>query len=43
MEILNNIEIHISSVLMHDLNVDVQLLLPLTYHIIWHKYDAHVA
>ena len=42
MDILHNISIHIYSVEMHDLTVDTHTLSPLPYHIIWHKYDAHV-
>ena len=35
--------IHICSVEVHDQNEDIQTLWPLTYHMIWHKYDVHVA
>ena len=42
MSIWHNIEIHISSVVMHDLNLDMHILLPLPYNMLWHKYNAHV-
>ena len=42
MEIWHNIEIHISSVVMHHLTAYIHTLLPLPYQILWYKYDAHV-
>ena len=39
----NNIKIHISSVLTHDLTVSMHTFLPLPCHMLWRKYDAHVA
>ena len=43
LDIWHNIAIHISSVVTHDLTVDMHTLLPLPYHMFWRKYDAHVA
>ena len=43
MDILHNIEIQISSVVMHDLTVYMHMLLYFPYQILCHKYDAHVA
>ena len=43
MEIWNNIAIHISSLVMHDLTVDMHTFSPFPYHIRWHKYEVHVA
>ena len=43
MDIWHNIEIHIFSVVMHYLTVDMHTMLPFPYPMFWHKYDAHVA
>ena len=43
MNIWYSISIPIYSVAMHDLTMDIHTFLPLIYHILWHKYDAHVA
>ena len=43
LDIWHNIKIYISSVVTRDLTVDMHTFFPLPYHIIWRKYDAHVA
>ena len=43
LDIWHNIAIHISSVLTHDMTLDMHTLLPLSYQTLWRKYDAHVA
>ena len=43
LDIWNNITIHFFILVMHDLNVSIHTLLPLSCHIIWRKYEGHVA
>ena len=43
LDIWNNIIIHISSLVMHDMTVSMHTVLPFPYHMIWLKYDARVA
>ena len=43
LEIWHNIAIHISSVVTHDMTVSMHIFLPLPCHMLWRKYDAHVA
>ena len=43
MESWNSTAIHISSVEVHYQNEDTRTLLHFPYHMLWHKYDAHVA
>ena len=42
MDIWHNTTIHISSVIIHDLTVDMHKFLPFPYHMLWYKYYAHV-
>ena len=42
LDIFHNIAIHISSVVTHDLTVDIHTLLHIPYHLLWLKYDVHV-
>ena len=42
MEICHITAIHISSVEVHDHTDDMCTLQPFPYHMLWHKYDAHV-
>ena len=42
MEIWYKITIHISSLVLHDLTLDMHTLLFLTYQMCWHKYNANV-
>ena len=41
--IWKKIAIHSSSVVTHDITLDMHTFLPLPYQMLWHKYDAHVA
>ena len=43
MESQHSIVIHISSVAVHDQTEDMRTLYPFPYHMLWHKYDVHVA
>ena len=42
LDIWHNIEIHISSVVMHDLAMGMHTFLPFPYQMLCRKYDAHV-